>query len=66
VGWGGVRWDEIINGNLEREGRRIVGLSFFFPSFLKEFFSWMGCSPKRIVTKYEGTKKQNAKHVYIE
>jgi hypothetical protein len=31
VGWGGVRWDEIIDGNLEREGRRMVGLSFFSP-----------------------------------
>jgi len=42
VGWGGVRWDEIIDENLEREGKRTVGLSFLFPSFLKEFFSWMG------------------------
>ncbi len=36
-----MRWDEIINGNLEREEKEEDGwIEFFFsPSFLKELFS---------------------------
>jgi hypothetical protein len=46
VGWGGVRWDEIIDGNLEREGRRRVGLSFFFLLFSKTFFLGWGVTQR--------------------
>jgi hypothetical protein len=41
-----VRWDEILDGNLEREGRRRVRLSFFPPFFSKSFILGWGVTQR--------------------